>query len=69
MQRLGTIGLGLQGSFNRLNLPGNAPNPIEQLAFVFVCVRHTYTPYPYLTSMIAAPIEAGKVRFRPPVVA
>jgi hypothetical protein len=52
VQRLGAIGVALQRFLDSLNLPGNAPDAVEQFVFVFVNVRHTYTPYPYVARII-----------------
>ncbi|GGK29963.1 hypothetical protein GCM10009103_26190 [Pseudomonas koreensis] len=52
MQGLGAIGIALQRLFHRLHLPGNASDAVEQLVFMFMNVRHTYTPYPYMARMV-----------------
>ena len=53
VQGLGAIGIALQRFFNGLHLPGNAPHAVKQLVLVFMNVRNTYTPYPYMARMVA----------------
>lgn len=60
MQGLGTIGITFERFFHRLNLTGNAPDAVEQFIFVFMNMRHTYTPYPYTSCMLADYIATGK---------
>jgi len=60
MQGLGTIGVGLKRSLYRFHLSGNPSDPLDQVILVFVNVRHTYTPYPYIVRMFADRAEPGK---------
>jgi hypothetical protein len=64
MQGLGAIGIGFQGLLHRLHLPGNAPDAIEQIILVFVNVRHTYTPYPYMARIVSGIAQGGKDLFK-----
>jgi hypothetical protein len=53
VQGLGAIGLALQRFLDGLYLAGNASYTVEQLVFMFMNVRHTYTPYPYMARIVA----------------
>jgi hypothetical protein len=62
MQGLGAIGIGFKRSLDGLHLAGNPPHPLDQVIFMFVNVRHTYTPYPYMAPMVADRAEASKAQ-------
>ncbi|MNN31062.1 hypothetical protein D3C81_1447330 [compost metagenome] len=62
VQGLGAIGIGLKRSLHGLHLPGNPSDPLDQVILVFVNVRHTYTPYPYIAHMFADRAEPGKAQ-------
>nr|BFD41435.1 hypothetical protein FFPRI1PSEUD_29340 [Pseudomonas sp. FFPRI_1] len=52
MQGLATVGAALQRPLHSLDLTENAPDPFQQLIFLCLRMRHTYTPYTYMRQIL-----------------